>query len=443
MQFEQTTSDNKLERKYDVTVPATDIDKEVDEKLVDISKAAKKKGFRDGKVPFEVVKREYGSKVLGEVLDKVVNDSTNTVIKENDLKIASQPKIEVVEFDQGKDLKYKLTVEVLPDVPKIDYKKFKLTKYKPLIEDSDLQEVLDTIKSNYKSFEEVKEDRKSKNGDALVIDFKGYVNDEAFPGGEAKEYQLELGSNSFIPGFEDQLVGKEKGDEVKVNVKFPDEYHSKDLAGKDAMFEVKIHTVKEAVEKELGDEFAKESGFESFDKLKETLTQQLEVDGENIARVLVKRELFDQLNESFDFELPKNMIENELSSITAQIKNSGEHVEDGKTLTDDELKEKYRKLAERRVLLGIIVTEIAANEKVVVTQEDLNKALAEEASRYPGQQQQVYEFYNKNPQMIERLKGPIIEEKVVDIILGAINPQEEEKPVSELKKLVLENNSEF
>lgn len=442
MQVEKI-SENKLEREYNVTVPSADIGKKVDDRLVDISKTVKKKGFRDGKVPFEVVKREYSAKVLGEVLDKVVNESTNTVIKDNDLKIASQPKIEVVEFDEGKDLKYKLTVEVLPDVPKIDYNKFNLKKYKPIIEDSDLQELLDVIKSNYKNFEEIKEERKTKTGDALVIDFKGYVNDEAFPGGEAKEYQLELGSNSFIPGFEDQLVGKEKGDEVQVNVKFPDEYHSKDLAGKDAMFEVKIHAIKEAVDKELGDEFAKESGFESFDKLKETLTKQLEEDGENIARVLLKRELFDQMNESIELDLPKNMIENELNSIISQIKNSGEHIEDGKTLTDDELKGKYRKLAERRVMLGIIVTEIAANEKVSVTQEDLNKALSEEAGRYPGQQQQVFEFYNKNPQMLERLKGPIIEEKVVDIIIEQVKPEAEEKPVSELKKLVLENNNEF
>lgn len=437
-------SEKKLEKEFNVTVPADKISKAVDNKLTALSKNIKMPGFRPGKVPLNIVKQKYNGQALSEVLEDTINEATNHAIKENNLKVASQPKIQVLEFAEGKDLKYKLSVEVLPEVPEIKFEKIKLNKFKPEVTEADIKELFDVLAKNYKNFEEVKKARKSKSGDAVVIDFKGFVDNVAFPGGEAAGYQLELGSNSFIPGFEDQLIGKNAGDDVKVNVKFPEEYHSKDLAGKDAVFEVKIHTIKEPAETQLDDEFAKKIGYASMDEFKKQLTTELEFDGNNIARVILKRELFDQLSDSYKIDLPQQMVENELTSVIAQIKQAKENTDEkGKELSDDELKKKYKKLAERRVLLGIIVTEIAAKSKVQITQEDLNKALADEAARYPGQQQQVIEFYRKNPQAVERLKGPIIEEKVVDYIVSQAKVTEGTKPLSELKKLVLENNNNF
>ncbi|HCR85399.1 MAG TPA: trigger factor [Alphaproteobacteria bacterium] len=437
-------SEKKLEREYNVTVPAEKINNAVNNKLAAISKNIKMPGFRAGKVPLNLVKQKYNGQALSEVLEDTINEATSAAIKDNNLKVASQPKIQVVEFAEGKDLKYKLSVEVLPEVPEIKFEKIKLNKFKPEIQEADLKELFDIITKNYKNFEEIKEARKTKSGDAVLIDFKGFVDNVAFPGGEATGYQLELGSNSFIPGFEDQLIGKNAGDEVKVNVKFPEEYHSKDLAGKDALFEVKIHKIKAAADTVLNDEFAKKVGYESIDEFRKQLTSELETDGNNIARVILKRDLFDQLADAYKIDLPSQMVENELKSVVEQIKQAKENVDEkGNELTEEDLRKKFLKLAERRVLLGIVVTEIAVKNNIQVTREDINKALADEAARYPGQQQQVIDFYRKNPQALERLKGPVIEEKVVDFIVSKSKISEDAKSLGDLKKLVLENNNNF
>jgi trigger factor len=374
---------------------------------------------------------------MGEVLQEVVNKTTNEALEKDSLKPAYQPKIEIVEFEEGKDLKYKVSLEILPEIPDVDFKKFDLKEYDPQVEDKDIDEVQDNIAKTQKNFVPAEKDtKKAENGDAVNIDFKGYLDGQAFAGGEAQGHQLELGSGAFIPGFEEQLVGSKKGDEKRVKVTFPEQYHSADLAGKETEFEVKINEVLVAAESKADDEFAKKMGFESLEKFREVIKEQVSKDGESMSRVLMKKELFDTIDKLVDIQLPENLIEQELSSIIGQIKQSaqvsGENIEQ----SDDELKGEYKQLAERRVKLGLVITDIAIKNKLTVSQEELNRAIIQEAQKYQGQEQQVFEFFQKNPQQAEALKGPIVEDKVVDLIVEKVEPKKVEKTISDIKEEV-------
>jgi len=384
---------------------------------------------------------------MGEVLQDVVTETSAQTLNDNKIKPALQPDIQITEFDEGKDLKYTMTVEIMPDMPEVDLSKVKVTKFVAEVNEADVDELQENLLASQKSFNKV--DRKSKNGDAVLIDFKGFVDGVAFPGGEAQGHTLELGSSSFIPGFEEQLVGVKAGDETKVNVKFPDEYHSEDLKGKEAVFEVKVHEVQEAGKAEATEEFAKSIGFESLSKLREMIKSQIEGDASNMARVLVKKEIFDILDEGHNFDLPEKMVEQETQAIIQQIKGHN-HDHDGGSCdnpdhdhrSDEEIIEEYGFLADRRVKLGLLVTDIGVKNEIQVTQEEVNQAMFQEARRYPGQEQQVVEFFKSNPQQMDALKGPIIEDKVVDIILEKGSVTEVKKPFEEIKDLVLESNKE-
>jgi trigger factor len=436
MKIEKILEEN-LKREFNVTVPANDIEQEVNGKLQKLSKSVKMPGFRPGKVPLDLVKKKHGKDVMGEVLQEVVNKTTNEALEKDSLKPAYQPKIEIVEFEEGKDLKYKVSLEILPEIPDVDFKKFDLKEYDPQVEDKDIDEVQDNIAKTQKNFVPAEKDtKKAENGDAVNIDFKGYLDGQAFAGGEAQGHQLELGSGAFIPGFEEQLVGSKKGDEKRVKVTFPEQYHSADLAGKETEFEVKINEVLVAAESKADDEFAKKMGFESLEKFREVIKEQVSKDGASMSRVLMKKELFDTIDKLIDIQLPENLIEQELSSIIGQIKQSaqvsGENIEQ----SDDELKEEYKQLAERRVKLGLVITDIAIKNKLTVSQEELNRAIIQEAQKYQGQEQQVFEFFQKNPQQAEALKGPIVEDKVVDLIVEKVEPKKVEKTISDIKEEV-------
>ena len=438
--------EDKLKREYSVTVPANDISKQVDEKIVSLSKKVSLPGFRKGKVPLDVVKKKYKDEVLGDVIKEVINKTSQETIKENKLRPALQPSVEITSYEDGSDLTFKISVEVMPDVPDVKFDKISLKKQVAEIKDADINKLLKELSKNYKNFAPV--DRAAKNGDAVKIDFEGFTGGVAFPGGKAEGHQLELGSNSFIPGFEEQLVGVKKGQDTVVKVKFPTQYHSKDLAGKDAEFKIKVHEVLAAGESELNDDFAKQVGQKDLESLKAIVKQNLENDSKEMSRVLLKKDLFDQLEKTLKFDLPEKMVENELNSIVQQVKASEhghDHVHDENcdhSKEDAELKKEYGKLAARRVMLGILVTEIAQKEKIQVTQEELNRALMNEAYRFPGQEQQVIEFYRKNPQAMSNLSGPVIEEKVVDHILTKVKTSDTPKSFDDLREAVLENNKE-
>lgn len=435
MQVKQISSE-KLKREYNITVPAKDITDQIKQRLVALGKNVKIPGFRPGKVPVDVLQKQYGQRVLGEVLDNVIEQTSRKALVDEGVRPALQPKVELVgEFEEGKDLVYKIELEILPEVPEVDYSKISIERPVAEITDKEVDEAIDRIANEVKTFEKV--DRKAKNGDAVVIDFKGFLGEEAFAGGEAQGHTLELGSNSFIPGFEDQLVGAAAGEDKTVTVTFPEAYHSPDLAGQEARFEVKVHEVQKAAKQAINDELASKLGFESLDKLKEALRKQLEREVESASRTRAKKALFDTLNDSYNFETPEGMTQGEFDSVWQQVQRAKEEEPDSeefKGKSDKELKAEYEKMAQRRVRLGILLAEIGRKEKIQVNQEEINNALIAEARQYPGQEQKVLEHYQQHPEQVEALKGPILEEKVVDFILEKVTVKDVSVTLDELQK---------
>lgn len=423
----------KLEREYSITVSAADIEKEVDKELQSLGKQVKIPGFRPGKVPAKILKQRYGKNVMGEVLEKTVQSKTGEMLKDKDERPAMQPKVEVISFDEGKDLEFKVAYEVLPEVPKVDLSKISLEKQTYDLPESDVKEGLERLAGVRKSYDAKAKTAKAADGDAVRIDFKGFVDGEAFAGGEAKGHTLELGSGQFIPGFEEQLIGAKAGDDLKVNVAFPKDYHSEDLKGKDAIFEVQIHEVLEAKPVKIDDEFAKELGMESLEKLKEAIKGQLSKDYDDVVRTKLKKALFDELDDKCKFEAPKSMVDAEFEVIWQQIEQAKERGDESiADKPEKELRKEYEQIAERRVRLGLFLSEIGRQNDLEVTQEEISKAVMDHARQFPGQEQAVFEYYQKNPQNLEELRGPIIEEKAVDFIIGKVKVTDKKVTVEEL-----------
>lgn len=419
-----------LRHDFEVKIPANDIQKMVDEELATLGQKVKLPGFRPGKVPLDVLKQKYSRHVLADVLEKAVQTSSAKVVQDNKLKPAMQPKIEVKEFDEGKDLTYTMSVEVLPEFKLMDLKGVKVEKPIAKVEDKAVNEVLDNVAAQNKTFEPVKTKRAAKEGDVLKIDFHGKRADGfEVEGMHGHDHNLTLGSNQFIPGFEEQLIGAKEGDKVEVKVTFPEQYHSQDLAGQDAIFDVEVKAIQEAKQSKVDDELAKKLGLEDLKALKEAVKEQIEADYDQYTRMKLKKNLLDQLDEGHDFKLPEAMIEQEHEHIVQQLEREAESK--GEKLTDADKKE-LKSLAERRVRLGIVLAEIGRERKVEVTQQELQQAVIREAQKYPGQEKQVFDYYSKNPQVLESLKAPVFEDKVIDSILEDAQVTEKTVSVDEL-----------
>lgn len=431
MQVKQLKN-NKLEREYAVTVPAADVEKQVENELQKLSHRVKIPGFRPGKIPSKVLKQRYGKSVMGEVLEKTVNQKTGEVLKDKNERPAMQPKIEIVKFDEGTDLEFKIAYEVLPELPKVDLAKVKVEKLTYELPESEVKEALERLSGMRKSYDAKAVTAKAAKGDAVRIDFKGFVDGEAFAGGEAKGHTLELGSGQFIPGFEDQLIGSKAGDDLKVKVAFPKDYHSADLKGKDAVFEVKVHEVLESKPVKVDDAFAKEMGMESLAKLKEAIRSQISRDYDAVARTKLKKSLFDELDGLCKFEAPKSMIEAEFAEIWKRIEEAKKQGDKSLDKPEKELRAEYEAIAERRVRLGLFLSEVGREHKLDITQEELSQAIMNHARQFPGQEKLVIEYYQKNPQHLEELRGPIIEDKAVDFILGKAKITEKKVSLDEL-----------
>lgn len=426
-----------LVREYKIVIPAKDIETQVDAKLEEITKTVKLPGFRPGKAPKAMIKSKYQASVMGEVLDEVVRNSANKVIDDKKLQPAMQPKINLEKFDEGKDLEIKMDMEVLPEIGKVDFSDIKLEKLVAEVPESEVTKALEYISSQRKDSKPVTTKRKSKNGDITVIDFEGFVDGEAFPGGKGADYPLELGSNSFIPGFEEQLVGKNVGDELDVQVPFPEEYHAKDLAGKDAVFKVTVKELKESVPVEINDEFAKSMGEESLESLKTAIKTKISSDHEQASKMKLKRSLLDSLDGKASFDVPACLIAAEYKQIMEQYEQAekmDQLSEEEKGKSKKDLEKEYKELSVRRVKLGILLSEVGKAEKLEIKQEDINGAIMKEAQKYPGQEKAVFDFYLKNKEAIEQLKGPIFEEKVVDFILGQTQVSDKKVSVEDLYK---------
>lgn len=434
MEVKQIKQDG-LSYEYEVKVDAKDLQAKQDEKLKELAKGMRVPGFRPGKAPLSLMKQRYGKAVLGEVLESAVNESSVEAIKQEGLKPAFQPKIEVKSFDEGEDLIYTMNLDVLPDFDIMDLKKLKLEK--PVAEPTDeaVAEALERLASNMTSTQKISSDRKTKNDDIVLIDFDGRTADDDVkqPGMAAEGHQLKLGSGQFIPGFEEQLVGKKAGDDVEVKVSFPDDYGAKELAGREAIFDVKIHEIHEEAPAEINDEMAQKLGLENADALKDAAKGELEKEYANHSNMKVKRQLLDQLDDGHDFDVPPQMLEMEFNGIIQQIEHQAKSQgEEGEISEDD--KEDYKLIAERRVRLGLVLAEIGNKNEIQVNDQDLQRAVIQEAQRYPGQEKEVFDYYSKNQEALNSLRAPLFEDKVVDFILEQVDVKENKVSAEELTK---------
>ncbi|WP_135078050.1 trigger factor [Terasakiella sp. SH-1] len=449
MQVTETKAEG-LNREYSVVVAAADIEEKVTTRLGEISKTIKIPGFRPGKVPAKILRQKYGQSVMGEVLEGAVNEASSKTIEDNELRPAAQPKIEITKFEEGTDLEFTMAVELFPEFDLMDFKKVSLERLVVPVKDEEIDETLQRIADSNKSSEPAKSKaKKVAKGNIAVIDFVGSVDGEEFEGGKGENYNLEIGSGTFIPGFEDQLIGMKAGEEKDVEVKFPDDYGAENLKGKDAVFKCTVNEIRTVVPAELDDELAKKVGMETLDALKDAIREERSKEFDQMTRQHVKKHLLDALDEAHSFELPQTLVDGEVNQIWSQYeetrKNNPDAIDaEDKDKSDDELKTEYASIAERRVRLGLVLAEVGRVNEIELNQEDLNQAIMQEATRYPGQEQAVFEYFKNNPQAIESLRAPLFEEKVVDFILeladvtdkevsaddllNSLNDEEEEKP---------------
>jgi trigger factor len=408
-----------LSYSFAVTVPAADIEKEVEAELNRIGGKVKVSGFRPGKVPMNILKQKYGKDVMGDVLQTSINNATRKLVEDKKLRPALQPDVKITSFEEGKDLSFDVELEVFPEVPALDFDKITVDELTVDVPETEVQTSLERLAKS-RTHPHTKEG-KAEKGDVVKIDFVGKRDGVAFPGGTGNGFQLELGSGQFIPGFEEQLIGSAAGDKVDVKVTFPKEYHSKDLAGAEATFDVTVHEVAYLHTPEIDEKLATNLGFETLDKLKDAVKEQLGAEFTRAGRNKAKKQLFDLLDEKLKFEIPQNMLKLERESILKQVeeaKKAGDP--ELKDKSEDEIKKEYEKIAERRVKLGILLSEIGRTNNLQVTREELSAAVMNQARNYPGQEDKVFEFYRKNPAQLDDLRGPILEEKAVDFLLGKV-----------------------
>ncbi len=423
MQVTETKSEGLI-REFKVALPAREIEEKISFRLEELAKTVSLPGFRPGKVPVAVLRKKYGPSVMGEILERAVNDSSQQALAEKGLRPSMQPEIEVTSFEDGKDLEYTISLEILPEITPTNFSKIKLKRLVANTNPSEIDSVLEDLAKSHGDSKPISESRESKDGDILLIDFLGSMDGVEFAGGKAEGYELTLGSGTFIPGFEEQLLGVKAGDKVDVKIAFPENYGAAELSGKDAVFDVTVHELRETTPAVIDDELAKKLGVENLDTLKNSVKEEQEREFNTMARMTLKRELLDQLADSHDFEVPAKLLEREFEAIWMQYeeqrKTAAENgqpapEDDGKS--EDEQKQDFREIAERRVRLGLLMSEVGRVNNIEISQEDLNNQLMTEARRHPGHEQEVIDHYKNNPQAMEQLSAPVYEEKVVDFIL--------------------------
>ncbi|MGE3769986.1 MAG: trigger factor [Bdellovibrionales bacterium] len=409
-----------LQYEFKVTVPQTDVAKMVETSLTGIQKRVKMDGFRPGKVPMNLVKQRYATQALGEAVEELVNTSTQKTLKDNNLRAAVQPKIEVQTYPEGKDLEYKLTVEVLPTFTPVDVTTLSFERTTATPTDKEIDQRLQDLAKRMPQTASAADGYAAKMGDTAVINFTGKLNGVERKEMAGERFPLELGSNSFIPGFEEKLVGVKKDDQRTITLNFPADYHSEEFAGQPAEFTVTVTDIRTPKDATVDEEFAKMLGMKDLATLREAISKSLENEFQSISRGKLKRAVMDKLSDAHDFALPATMVEQEFQGIWRQLqadKAQGKLDEDDKGKTDAQLEKEYRTIAERRVRLGLVLAEIGTAQKVKVDQRDLQAALRAEASRYPGQEQQIVEFYTQNGGALQALQAQIFEDKVIDKII--------------------------
>lgn len=517
MQVTETSAEG-LKREFKITVPASEVEDKISRRLGEIGRSVRIPGFRPGKVPLPLLRKRYGPAVRHEVLETTVQGSSAEAMREHNLRPALPPQVEIVSAAEGADLEYKMSVELLPDMPEPNFTGLGIERLVAEVPEEDLDRAIERLAESQRKTEPV--DRPAESGDLIVIDFVGKIGDVEFPGGKGENVSIELGAGRFIPGFEDQLTGAKAGEDRTIQVTFPADYGAPDLAGKDASFEVKVKEVQQRLPAAIDDSLAEAVGLENLAELRQEVRQRMQRDYDSVARQRVKRALLDKLAERYDFPVPPGMVEMEFNTIWAQYEaekgrnrmsvgqadaNSraegpvdaaaliapeetalegssaqspasaeadkpdehehepaAHHATPHGTATEpldaaaliapeetalegasdsepaaseedeDKVKEEYRRIAERRVRLGLLLAEAGRANNITVTQEELNQALAQEARRHPGYERQVIDFYRKSPEAINNLRAPIFEEKVVDYILELAKPAERKVSPQEL-----------
>ena len=429
------TANKGLKRAYKVIVGADEIDNKVQAKLKELGARVHVPGFRSGKAPMAILRQRYAGHVLGEVLEKTVHEVTEGLLTERSLRPAAQPKLDIVSYDEGKDLEFSVELEVMPDVGDLDFSVLKITRPVAEVDDKAVDEALARIAAGQNNTEVVSTARKSKAGDVAVIDFHGKIDGVDLPGGKGEDHHLELGSGSFIPGFEDQVIGAKAGDSLTVNVSFPDDYHATHLAGKAAEFAVTVKELRQSVPVKIDDELAKMAGKDSLEDLKQMIRDQLAKEYAEVSRNKAKQALLDSMANSYEITIPEVMAEEEFKAIWGQVEHAKEHGHpdpDDAGKSDEQLRSEYRTLSNRRVKLGLLLTETGGRTQIEVTQQDINQAIMKEMTRFPGQEQAVINYYTKNKQALDSLRAPLYEDKVVDFILERAKVTDKKVSVEDL-----------
>ncbi|WP_026439732.1 trigger factor [Acidocella facilis] len=436
MQVTETLSDG-LKRGFTVVVPEPELAAKREQRLAELSKTIQMPGFRPGKVPMNIVRKRYGEAVAAEIVEGAVNQAHSQLLSERNLRPAMQPKLEIVKPGTESELEFTVEMEILPEVAVPDLSDVTLSKPVAAVSDDKVEESLKNIAEQRKSFTKVEETRPAVAGEQLTVDFIGRIDGVAFEGGTAQDVALIVEGPGFIPGFTEQVVGMQVGETKTITVTFPEEYGAKDLAGKTAEFEITAKQLAVAEVPVLDDELAKTMGLEGLEQLKERVKEQIGREYEGLTRAKLKRALLDVLAEKAQFQAPVSLVDAEFDAIWAQVeaeKEAGEQDPEDAGKDEETLKAEYRAIADRRVRLGLLVAEIGRANEVQVTDQELQRAMFNEAMRYGPQAMQVVEFFRKNPQQMERFRGPIFEDKVIDFLLGSVKQDEVSVSAEDLAK---------
>lgn len=432
MEVTQTKAEG-LSRTFAVKVSATELQAKLNQRIEEIRPTMRLKGFRPGKVPAAHVRKMYGRDLMGEVIDKLVNETNQKALQDSALRPAGQLDVkmdgDIEKVVKGEaDLSYLVNVDVMPEFTPVDPATLTISRPVAEVSEEQITESLTRIAEQNTQYEPREEGSAAENGDAVVIDFVGKIDGVPFDGGAAEQQSVVIGSNRFIPGFEEQLLGVKAGDNTELNVTFPENYQAANLAGKAAVFEVKVHEVRAPKKPELDEDFAKGLGLESLEQLRGLVKDQIAAEHNNASRSKAKRDLLDKLDAAHDFDLPPGMVNQEFEQIWQQLQremDAGRVTDEEKSKPEDELRKEYRKIAERRVRLGLVLAEIGRVADVRITEQEVNQALIREARQYPGQEREVVQFFQRNPNAMAQLRAPIYEDKVVDHILAVATVEDQ------------------
>jgi trigger factor len=437
MQVTETLNEG-LKRAYSIVVTASELNETVDEKLREAQPEVELKGFRKGKVPLPLLKKQFGQRLIGEAMQESIDGAMNKHFEDSGDKPAMQPEVKMTNDDwkEGDDVRVDMSYEALPEVPELNLKSIKLERMVAKADDDSVKEALDNLAETSQDFKDRGKSAKAKDGDQIVIDFFGKVDDVAFEGGAADDYPLVLGSNSFIPGFEDQLVGSKLGEEKNVEVTFPEDYGNEALAGKAAMFECKIKAVKQPVAAKIDDDLAAKFGADDLKALKLQISERLEAEYAGAARAVMKRRLLDELDKLVTFDLPPSLLEAESKQIAHQLWHEENPEVKGHDHGEVDITEEHTELATRRVRLGLLLADLGQRANVEVSDQEMQQAMMQQARQYPGQEREFFEFIQKNDQMQQQMRAPIFEDKVIDYVFELAQVSEKDVDKEALQKAV-------